>query len=406
MRSLLPKTLNFSLALALCASFACALIHAQDDIAALAARAERLEEQGEWQQAAAVYRQILQIDPHSIAALNRLGALAVRQSKFEEGTRYYKRALALNPYEFGTNLNLGIAYIKMQDYGRATHPLEIATENEPQNFQARELLGVALVGADDYARAISQLEAASRLNPQDAGTVYLLDRAYLESKQYSKALATFDKLESLDPGSPWLHILQGQAYDGLGNYNQAVAEFEAARQQLPTDPTVRFSLGFMYWKVRRYPEAEIELEQALKLDARFDEAKFYLADTYVMNQQPSKALPILEALAKEQPRNVRVLIDEGKALERLDRSREAVRAYQAVLKIDPQRSEAHYQLAQVYRKLGRQADSQQEIALAQKLQSEKRREEETLLKASGARGNPGAAMGLAGAGTQSSGPAP
>jgi tetratricopeptide (TPR) repeat protein len=388
------------LALTLCAGFACGFCHAQDRVADLAARAEHLEEQGQFEQAAAAYRQILQIDPHSIAAFNRLGALSVRQNKFEEGIHYYRQALALNPYEFGTNLNLGIAYIKMQDYGHAAHPLGVATESEPGDFQARELLGVALVGEDDYARAIPQLEAASRLNPQDAATVYLLDRAYLENKQYAQALATFDKLKSLDPGSPWLNTLQGQAYDGLGNYNQAIAEFEAARQQLPGDATVRFSLGFMYWKVRRYPEAEGELQQALDLDPHFDEARFYLADTYLMNQQPAKALPMLEALATEQPQNTRVLVDQGKALERLSRSEDAVRAYQAALKIDPQRSDAHYQLAQVYKKLGRVTESQQELALAQKLQGEKRQEEETLLNASGARGNPAVQFGPAGASSQ------
>jgi len=228
---------------------------------------------------------------------------------------------------------------------------------------------LALVGEDDYARAIPQLEAASRLNPQDAGTVYLLDRAYLENRQYAKALATFDKLQGLDPGSPWLHILQGQAYDGLGNYNQAIAEFEAARQQLSGDATVRFSLGFRYWKVRRYPEAEAELGQALKLDPHFDEAKSYLADAYLMNQQSEKASPLLEALAKSRPQNVRVLVDQGKALEHLGRSQDAVHAYRAALKADPERSDAHYQLAQVYRTMGHQAESQPELAVAAKLKA-------------------------------------
>jgi tetratricopeptide (TPR) repeat protein len=152
--------------------------------------------------------------------------------------------------------------------------------------------------------------------------------------------------------------------------------------------------------VRRYPEAETELQQALKLDPHFDQAKFYLADTYLMNQQPAKALPILQALAEKQPENVRALVDEGKALERLSHSGDAVRAYQAALKVDPGRSDAHYQLAQVYRKLGRQAESQRELALAQQLQHEKREQAETLLKASGARGNPALQLGPSGASDQ------
>ena len=84
----------------------------------------------------------------------------------------------------------------------------------------------------------------------------------------------------------------------------------------PADATVRFSLGFMYWKVRRYAEAEVELLEALKLDSRFEEAKFYLADTYLTDQKPEKALPILEALVKSDPANVGEYVNLGKAFQK------------------------------------------------------------------------------------------
>ncbi len=163
---------------------------------------------------------------------------------------------------------------------------------------------------------------------------------------------------------------------------------------MPQDATVRFSLGFMYWKVRRLAEAESELNEALRLDPHFEEAKCYLADTYLMDQKPQDALPILETLVKEQPRDARVRIDLRRALEKLNRDEEAVRAYQASLRIDPRRADAHYQLAQVYKKLKRPAEFRKELELAQKIQKEKRELEETLLKATGERGDPTAQMGL------------
>jgi tetratricopeptide (TPR) repeat protein len=208
-----------ALCFALCTAFHCRLAHAQDhtpgDIPSLAARAESLEQQGKLDDAAATYREILRLDPRSVPALNRLGALAVERQDFTGGIGYYRRALAVNPREFATNLNLGIAYIKVSDYGSARPPLQIATEDEPEDFRARELLGVAMIGQENYSGAIPQLEAASRLRPQDVGTMYLLDRAYLESAQYPKALTAFKQIEALDPGSPWLHVLQGQAHPPL-----------------------------------------------------------------------------------------------------------------------------------------------------------------------------------------------
>jgi tetratricopeptide (TPR) repeat protein len=360
----------------------------QHSIENLALQAEQLENASKWDEAESVYREILRIDPRSIAALNRLGAIEVRCGRFSAGIRYYMQALDLNPTEFGTNVNLGIAYIKRQDYERAVAPLERATQAAPEDFQARELLAAALVGRNDFSRAIPQLEKASELNPTDLATLYLLERSYLETKKYDKALRAFERLHSIDPGSPWVRILRGQAEDGLGNYQKAIEEFESARQQLPSDATVRFSLGFMYWKTRRFAEAESEIGLALKLDPEFEEAKYYLADTYILEEKPAAALPLLEALVRRQPRDARALADQGKALEKLNRDAEAAHAFEACLRVDPGRADTHYRLARVYKRLKRSDDCARELAAAKSLRQKKREEQETLMQASGVRGDP------------------
>jgi len=244
------------------------------------------------------------------------------------------------------------------------------------------------VGQNDFSRAIPQLEKASQLNPDDLGTLYLLERSYLETKQFQKALPTFERLDALDPNSAWVRILRGQAEDALGNYQKAINEFEVARQQLPRDATVRFSLGFMYWKMRRFADAQSEIEEALKLDPEFEEAKYYLADTYILEEKPAAALPLLEALLHRQPKNARALADQGKALEKLNRDNEAARAYEACLRVDPARADTHYRLARVYKRLKRSDDYLRELATARKLKQEKREEQETLMRASGAHGDP------------------
>jgi len=44
-------------------------------VESLAELAEQFEAHGKWQEATAAYREILKLDPQSIAALNRLGVL-------------------------------------------------------------------------------------------------------------------------------------------------------------------------------------------------------------------------------------------------------------------------------------------------------------------------------------------
>jgi len=366
----------------------------QSTILDLAAKAESFEAQGRFEDAAAEYRRILKLDPRSVPALNALGALSVKQGDFKEGISYYQRALKVNPREFGTNLNLGIALLKMQEYKSAAPALERAAEINPSSFQAQELLGVALIAQDQYARTILPLEKALALEPRDPGSNYLLIRAYIATKQFKKALDCFDRLEQLDPDSPWVRILRGQAYDGLGSYQKALEEFEQAKKQLPADATVRSSLGFMCWKLHHYDEAVSELRETLRLDPRFKEAKYYLADTYLAESQPQLALPILEDLVRNSPQDYRARLDLAKALGKLGRYQEAVPQFQEAMHLDPARPEPHYLLGRIYENLKRPDDSRRELELAQKLQTQKRAEQETLTRAVGARGDPTRGLGL------------
>jgi tetratricopeptide (TPR) repeat protein len=368
--------------------------HPQDTITDVAARAETFEAQGRWEAAAAEYRKILKIDPRSLPALNSLGALSVREGKFKEGISYYERALKINPHEFAVNLNLGIAYLKMQDCKSAAPPLEMAAKLEPSNVQALELFAVAAIGQEEHQKAIAPLEKVVELDPRDVGSNYLLIRCYIETGQFENALHGFERLEALDSASPWVRILRGQAYDGMGAYDKALEEFEEAKKQLPNDAIVRFSLGFMCWKLRRLDEAESELQATLKLDPLFTQAKFYLADAYLMDLKPDVALPILKRLVEEEPNDYRTRMDLAKALEKLGQYEQAIQEFQEAIRLDASHSEPHYLLAQTYRKVNRVADFQRELQVAQKMQAERRAGVENLLRASGTRGDPGRSLGL------------
>jgi Tfp pilus assembly protein PilF len=161
---------------------------------------------------------------------------------------------------------------------------------------------------------------------------------------------TFDALERADPNSPWVHLLKGQAYDGLAQFDKSIEEFKAALQQQPNDATVRCSLGFLYWKTRHLAEAEAELAKAVELDPSFREAKFYLADTYLIDQKPEQAIPLLKSIVAQDPHYVRARVDLGKAFSATGHYADAATQLEAAVHLEPTGSEAHYFLARVYKK--------------------------------------------------------
>jgi Tfp pilus assembly protein PilF len=127
----------------------------------------------------------------------------------------------------------------------------------------------------------------------------------------------------------------------------------------------------------------VELSRVLTLDPRFQQAKFYLADSYVDLDRYDEAEHLLVSVLNDDPKNVRTRIVYARMLEKLKRSTEAVQEFQIAIEQEPKRADAHYQLAQLYKKLGKDADAGRQFKLARQLHVESLKNAETLISVSG-----------------------
>src|SRR5512136_2452876 len=95
-----------------------------------------LEQQGKLEEAARVWRAVIERDPSDAGAFASLGVILSRQQKYLDAAAAYNKALALNPKLPGIQLNLGLAHFKLGDFKAAIPPLSAALTAEPQNQQA------------------------------------------------------------------------------------------------------------------------------------------------------------------------------------------------------------------------------------------------------------------------------
>jgi predicted Zn-dependent protease len=73
----------------------------------------------DWQQAEALLREALQVDPKSVYALGKMGDLYVRRQQFREAITYFRRVLELEPKNAGAHLKLAQAYRFLGDEAQA-----------------------------------------------------------------------------------------------------------------------------------------------------------------------------------------------------------------------------------------------------------------------------------------------
>lgn len=113
--------------------------------------ARKYQEGGQLDRAAALYQQVLHIDPTNADAQNDLGVALERQRKRTEAEAAYRRAVALDPFSSRAHLNLGLLLRSMNR----------ATEASQEFFQARQN-----AHDDSESRLAEAASTGSKLEPQ------------------------------------------------------------------------------------------------------------------------------------------------------------------------------------------------------------------------------------------------
>lgn len=320
-----------------------------------------LEQQGNWEQAAQVWRAVAKQNPGDAGAFASLGVDLARQQKYPDAASAYRKALALNPALPGIQLNLGLAEFKQGRFQAAIAPLRAALAADSKSQQARALLGMCYYGTGRFKEASKYLELATSADPSNPELRQVLAQSCLWGKNYSCALDQFKEILRLNPDSAAAHMLTGEALDGLGRTQEAVAEYQEAVKASPREPNVNFGLGYLYWKVRQDEDARTAFSREIELDPDHAHALAYLGDIEMRNGNAEKALDLLQR-ATRLKNDIRLAYTDLGIIyfEKKDYPNATV-ALRKAIALDPEHPEAHYRLGRLYTAMGNTTAAKQEF---------------------------------------------
>ena len=236
----------------------------------------------------------------------------------------------------GNPLQEALALFNSGRYRECFEVVSPFVQRNPNSGAAHKLLGMDEFMLGKPREALLEVQRAAELTPDDADAFYYLGRLHFSTDNAVAALAAFQRAIALDPSSVRAHNQLGQTYEALGRpadaeraYLQAI---EQERNQLKKSEWPYYNLGLLYLNSGRSEDAIAYFHQALACNPAFPEAKIKLAVALSNQKLPNEALKLLE---------------------------EAV-------KIDPRNAEAHYRLALLLSKTGKQEEAQEHFALFQK----------------------------------------
>jgi len=148
--------------------------------------AEALEIQGKWDDAAKVYRAILQQNPSLPGIHYRLGRVLVSKPGFgaaeaEQAKQEFEKELEIDPNNAGAEFVLGEMAKQNQQWEEALHHFSQAAKIDAGFGDAFVGWGGALVSLKKFSEAIAPLETAVKLQSANPAAHYLLAIAYARS---------------------------------------------------------------------------------------------------------------------------------------------------------------------------------------------------------------------------------
>ena len=264
---------------------------------------------------------------------NRRFAFAFPRLDGEEGRKMAERMQATLPADGSVSLTAGVAVYptanetRAQTVDNAEKALEHAGFFDPGNVTEFDAVSLNISG----------------------------DRLY-QTGDIRGAIDEFEKGLRLDPCDTNLHNSLGVCYGVLEEYSQALAAFESAIWLAPEEIMPVYNRGFVFLRQGRTRQA---LEAFLTADAMepgIFEVVFHIGQIHMDSGRHDQARAYLEAAVQTNDRSAAAFRQLGACLDALGLTKEAVQAYKAVVKINPEDAASLSMLGRLYAKRGESLD--------------------------------------------------
>jgi tetratricopeptide (TPR) repeat protein len=275
---------------------------------------------------------------------------------YEEATRAYRNALKRDPRNIDLQLDLveslmadgrAVAASTVVNGVLATQPDHVeALAWQAQVFEQ----GLYLMAAQTTWQRVLALDPQHPQARQHLAHLYEHDGDYERRKDnFKEAIAAYQKGLEYTPGNVRLYTSIGRCYAQMQDPERARQQFELAVRQEP------HNLEAYYWAI----EAWLQLDNWRDAQTLLKEVQerdppppigFYLDLSRSCRRldRIGWAKHILEWVEERYPDNPQVLTQMGVTLQENDEAERAVACFQRAIELDPNRAEAHIQLAVHY----------------------------------------------------------
>jgi tetratricopeptide (TPR) repeat protein len=305
--------------------------------------------------------------PEDAAYYFLLGRYLEGAGKIEEAVAVLRKAIALEPKSAEPRAELAGLYARQEKAPEAVAAAEDALTVDPRNQEANRILGSVLAAlaeqrqsakpGDDVAaypkRAIAALEIARGDGTGDLSVDLALARLYLDADRAAEAVPLLRRIVLEQPQYAEGSVLLADAQEAAGAPDAAVETLTNLLDDQPQFFRGHVQLAELYEHQRRWPQAADAWAKVQALNPKNTEVAARRATALINGGRPGDARDVLTAALKVAPGDLRMtfmLVQAQREAGDLDAAETTARALQTA---HPEDARASYLLAQTLDARGR-----------------------------------------------------
>ncbi|ALJ34084.1 hypothetical protein D9623_01340 [Azospirillum brasilense] len=349
-------------------------------------------ESGRLAEAEILYGRILDADPHQATALHLLGVLYGQTDRPKLAAALFVGAIGLVPDNPGLRYDLARVRLILEDGHGAVDALRRTLALQPDHAAAAFQLALACRGVGRHDESLLVLERLLTLQPDSLEARYLADRAVeregrelLDGGKVGQAVARLTRPVAEAVGVPLLSthaaalyrdgrveetarlfrgLLAARPAEALALWNLSLCRLDGrdaaaaerlarrARALAPQEAEGHAKLGLALTALGRREEAMTAGRAALVCDPAHAPSLSNLGALTIQIGEDAQALRLAERALRLAPDLGEAQVVRGDALVHLDRPRDAEEAFRGALRVAPQLTVAHWNLAHLLLRLG------------------------------------------------------
>ena len=286
-----------------------------------------------------------------------------------------RKALKLKPALASTHHILAVSLAESGDCKGAL-PLIAKDYPSVSDQPLRRIMGLdgtrCAMGMNEPYAAVNFLEGLNRDFPNDPDVLYLSTHIFSDLSTRAS-----QHLLQVAPGSYQAHQLNAEVLEIQEKFTDAIEEYRRVLTLAPRLPGIHYRIGRLLLAGERSPSvldaARQEFKEELQLNPADPAAEYELGEMAREARNWNEAIEHFGRAVRSEPNFASALVGLGKSLVSAGRAAEAVAPLEKAVKLTPGDPVAHYQLSFAYRRVGRDAEAQKELALYRQLFEEQQR---------------------------------